>query len=103
MTVFADVDANSDISDNDFDYTSQTVYGLEPGFSRGLSSTNNTFNSAIAQTAFAQDVSYGPDPCAPADNVASEPFNGDGSIAQFWNFDVAHNATKTVVSTYKPI
>lgn len=100
---YADVDANSDIFDNDFDYTSQTAYGLEPGFSRGLSTTNNTFNSAIYQVAFTQDVSYGPDPCSPGSNVAPEPFNGDGSIAQYWSFSVAHNATKTLVSTYKPI
>lgn len=99
---FADVDADSDFI-NDFDYTPETAYGLEPGFRRGLGSTNNTFNGSIEQLAFAQNVSDGPDPCIPATFIAGQPFVGDGSIEQAYAFTVGHNGAKTVVSTYKPI
>jgi hypothetical protein len=99
---YADVDADSDVT-NDIDFTSQTSLGLLPGFNRGLASTNDTFNSAILQLAFDQDTYAPPDPCSAFTNLATQPFNGDGSIGQFWSFTLAKNATKTVVSTYKPI
>jgi hypothetical protein len=99
---YADVDADSDQSGNDFDFTGQTVFGLEPS-NRGLSSSNNTFNNSFGQDTFAQNVAAPPDPCAPFTNFASHPFHGDGSIVQFWSMAVPHNATKTVVSTYRPI
>jgi hypothetical protein len=103
---FADVDADNDSSNNDFDFTSQTAYGLAPGglFSgRGLGITNNTFSSSISQTAFTQSTFNGPDPCNPVGDTASQPFHGDGSVAMFWQFNATHGATTTVVSTYKPI
>lgn len=100
---YADVDADSNDLDNDMDFTSQTSFGLFPGFNRGLASTNDTFNSAIVQTAFDQDTYEAPDPCSAFTNLATQPFNGDGSIGQFWSFNIARNATRTVVSTYKPI
>jgi len=99
---YADVDADGDQSGNDFDFTGQTVFGLEPS-NRGLSSTNNTFNINFGQDTFAQNVAAPPSPCTPFTNFAAHPFHGDGSIVQFWSFAVPANATKTVVSTYKPI
>ncbi len=100
---YADVDADSITTPNDFDYTSQTAYGLRPGFYRGFGSTNNTFNTAIGQTAFTQNMYIAPNPCNPYLNLAAQPFVGDGSIVQFWYFKATPNTMKTVVSTYKPI
>jgi hypothetical protein len=103
---FADVDADNDSSNNDFDFTSQTAYGLAPGglfLGRGLGITNNTFSSSIGQTAFTQPTFNGPDPCNPAGNVASQPFHGDGSVVMFWQYNAIHGETTTLVSTYKPI
>jgi hypothetical protein len=99
---YADVDADNDQSGNDFDFTGQTVFGLEPS-NRGLGSTNNTFNINFGQDTFAQNTPAPPSPCTPFTTYASHPFHGDGSIVQFWSMTVPHNATKTVVSTYKPI
>jgi hypothetical protein len=99
---YADVNAENDVSGNDFDFTAQTVYGLEPG-NRGLSSTNNTFNIDFGQDTVAQGSNHPPDPCNAFTSVATHPFHGDGSFLQFWSVNAAHNATKTVISTYKPI
>src|ERR1035438_2380533 len=100
---YTDVDADGDIGGNDFDFTAETAYGLEPGLNLGLASTNNTFNYTIGQIAYAQNTSSGPDPCSPLGFVAPQPFTGDGSIVQFWYFTLGHNALKTVTSTYKGI
>jgi hypothetical protein len=103
---FADVDADNNSSNNDFDFTSETAYGLAPGglFSgRGLGITNNTFSSSISQTAFTQFTFNGPDPCSPGEDVASQPFQGDGSVVMFWEYNATHGTTTTLESTYKPI
>jgi hypothetical protein len=83
---------------NDFDFTLDTAFGLEPGFRSGLSVTNNTF---IEATAFTQNFSVGPDPCNL--NAAPQPFVGDGSIAMFYALRVRKGGTATVNLTYKPI
>jgi hypothetical protein len=100
---YADVDADNDFAGNDFDYTSQTAFGLEPGENRGLAITNNTFSSTIGQITYTQSTPVGPDPCKPFVFAASQPFQGDGSTVQFWDVTTPHNVTKTVISTYKPI
>jgi hypothetical protein len=103
---FADVDADNDSDNNDFDFTSQTAYGLAPGglFSgRGLGITNNTFSSSISQTAFTQSTFGGPDPCSPAADVAPQPFHGDGSVVMSWEYLAIEGQTTTLVSNYKPI
>ena len=101
----ANVDANSVIT-NDFDFTAETAYGLLPGFltgNLGLGSTNNTFNPAIFQVAYTQNVNFGPDPCKPTTNLAPQPFVGDGSIEQGYEFNVGKKGVQTVTLTYKPI
>ncbi len=98
---YADVDAASDNKGNDFDYTLETAYGLEPSFNRGLGLTNGTFT--FDHQALAEQVFDGPAPCNLLANLAPQPFHGDGAIVQFWDFTVAKNTSKTVVSTYKPI
>lgn len=98
---YADVDAASDPTGNDFDYTGQSAFGLDQSFNRGLGLTNNTFT--FDQQALAQNTFSGPAPCNILANLANQPFHGDGSIILFWDFTVAHSATKTVVSTYKPM
>ena len=100
---WADVDANSDASGNDFDFTNQTSYGLEPISGFGLGSTNNTFN-AREQGAFALNTFEGPDPCATWGGfLPASLFHGDGSIGQSWQFSIAPHASSTAISTYKPI
>jgi len=97
----ADVDFSSggtpDVN-NDFDFTLDTAFGIEPGFQSGLSLTNNTF---VEATAFTQNFSVGPNPCDL--NAAPQPFVGDGSIAMFYGVGVRKGATVTVNMTYKPI
>ena len=83
---------------NDFDFTLDTAYGLEPGFNSGFSLTNNTLAEA---TAFTLDFSVGPDPCDL--QAAPQPFVGDGSIAMFYALRVRKGGTATVNLTYKPI
>lgn len=100
----ADVDfLRNGVSDftNDFDYTIDTVSGLEPGFKTGLSLTTNTFS--FAYDAFAQNVPGGPNPCNPAVNLAAQPFVGDGSVVQLYVLTVPKLGTKTITMTYKPI
>jgi hypothetical protein len=97
------VDADGDVSGNDFDFTSETAYGLEPGFGRGLQSVNNTYNGSFGQLAYAQGEFNGPNPCSPFANISAQPFHGDGSIVQFWDFTANGGVSNTVVSTYKPI
>ncbi len=99
---YADVDADGDQTGNDFDYTSQSAFGLEPS-QRGLGITNNTFNINFGYDTYAQLQQSGPNPCLPFALIAPHPFHGDGSIAQFWSMTVNKGATQTVVSTYKPI
>lgn len=98
---YADVDADSDPGNNDFDFTVDTAYGLHPGFLGGLGSTNNTFT--FGYDAYAQSTYDGPPPCSPFNNIAPQPFHGDGSVVQLWSITVPASATKTVVMVYKPI
>ncbi len=91
----------------DFDFTQNTAFGLNPqGLfnSYGFSITNNTYNSAITQTAFPETNKFGPDPCNAGEFGAPQPWTGaPGSIVMYWLYNAAHGATKTLVSTYKPI
>jgi len=103
---FADVDADDHSEPNNFDYTSQTALALDPEgpfAGHGLSLTNNTFNSAIAQTAFTLSTFEGPDPCNSGANRAPQPFAGDGSVIMFWEYVAGANKSATLTSTYKPI
>jgi len=105
---YADVDANDTTSPNDFDFTLETAFGLDPGFNRGLSTTNNTFSSSIGELAYSSNYFDGPNPCSPFNTfgggtITTQPFQGDGSVDIFWDGTLAHNGSKTVSSTYKPI
>jgi len=102
---YADIDADSDDDGNDFDFTYETAFGLEPGFHRGLSLTNNTSSvTTTDQNVYAQNTSAGPDPCTTyGSTVANQPFQGDGSVVAFWSFTANPGKTTTFVSTYKPI
>jgi hypothetical protein len=103
---YADLNVGSS-SNYNFDFTQNTAFGLNPEglFSgNGLSITNNTFNSAITQTAFPETNKFGPPPCDAGEFGAPQPFVGaPGSIVMFWFYNAAHGTTKTLVSTYKPI
>ena len=99
---YADVDANGDVADDEFDFTLNSAFGSEPGPTFGLGLTNNTFN--LKHDAFTQSVPDPPDACHPSLKSNSGPFVGDGSIGHFWSaFPVAPGETKTVAMTYKPI
>jgi hypothetical protein len=104
LTRMADMDflasGGTPDTNNDFDFTVDTAYGLEPNFNSGLSLTNNTFSNIFA-SAFTLNSSVGPDPCNLS--AAPQPFVGDGSIAMFYEVRVPKNATKTFNMTYKPM
>jgi hypothetical protein len=89
--------------DNDFDFTLDTAYGLEPGSQSGLSLTNNTFSNEIPHLAFTQLTSSGPDPCNFTANVAPQPFFGDGSIDHIYELFIPKFGKKSVTLTYKPM
>lgn len=103
---FADVDFSilgeddSDDFNNDFDFTTDSVFGLEPGVRGGLTLTNNTFN--VIRLAYAQNTAGGPDPCDPTVNLATQPFFGDGSIVQAYQMNMPKLAVRTINTTYKP-
>jgi hypothetical protein len=98
---YADVDANSVTTPNDFDFTVDTAFGLDPGFGGGLASINNTFS--FPYDAYTQNTFTPPAPCSAFANIATQPFVGDGSIVQLWSIKVPANSAKTVQSTYRPI
>lgn len=85
---------------NDFDYTLDTAFGLEPGFASGLSISSNT--STGGYSAFADNFG-GPDPCTFGNWIASQPFFGDGGIDLSYGIAAPARGTKTVVLTYRPI
>lgn len=102
---FADVDADGHKTSN-FDFTSQTALAISPEgpfAGRGLSLTNDTFNSGITQTAFTLNTFNGPNPCNSGANISSQPFVGDGSSVMFWAYTAGAHKTTTLTSTYKPI
>jgi len=86
---------------NDFDFTQDTSWGIEPGFRSGLSLTTNTFS--FAYDAYTQSIPSGPDPCSPGAALAPQPFVGDGSIAMVYELVVPKGTVKTINMTYKPI
>jgi hypothetical protein len=88
---------------NDYDYTQRTAYGIIPGSTLGLGSTNNTFKVNVVPQAFIMDTILAPNPCTPFANLAPRPFVGSGSIVQSWFLTVGNGKTVTVTSTYKPI
>jgi hypothetical protein len=106
---FADIDADSQVTTNNFDYTDETALGLDPEglfAGRGLAITNDTFfnppdsGSAVP---FVQTTYNGPDPCNSLTNPASHPFTGDGSVVMLWGYNLGPKKTTTVTATYKPI
>jgi len=98
----ADVDANSTSGDDNFDYTIDTAWGLQPSFGGGLSSTSNTFT--FSYDAFVRNTFAGPAPCSPSTGIVNPgPFHGDGSIEQLYFIPIPAHGTKTVTVTYKPI
>lgn len=100
---YADVDfaqGDSEDFDNDFDFTTDTAFGLEPAGRTGLSLTNNAFN--FEHLAFTQNTEDGPDPCDLTANLADQPFFGDGSVVQAYGLPMPKLAIKTINVTYKP-
>jgi hypothetical protein len=92
---------------DDYDFTYQTAYMIVAtnDTNRGFSSINNTYNSAISNTAFTQTTFEGPDPCNAGASVAPQPYvgGGGGGLVQFWNYNAAHGSSKTMTATYSPI
>jgi hypothetical protein len=100
---YADVDADGD-SNNHFDATATSAFGLEADYGHGLMITNNTVNINFGYLTFPLSIAGEPDPCNPDHFIASSlPFIGDGSIVSLWDFTLKHNTSATVVSTYKGI
>jgi hypothetical protein len=102
----ADVDFLSNGAEdlnNDFNFTSDRAYGLEPGFRSGLSLTNNSFISNAEIFAFTLNVPIGLDPCHVFTSLAPQPFFGDGSIAIVYALGIPKGVTRTFNLTYQPI
>ncbi|HUM06976.1 MAG TPA: hypothetical protein VLT90_16030 [Terriglobales bacterium] len=97
----ADVDANGTTLDDEVDFTWNSAWGSDPGFSYGLGLTTNTFS--FSHEGYTQSVYSGPDPCNFFANLNSTPFVGDGSIGHIYAITVPKGSTKTVKMTYKPI
>ena len=100
-SVVVNADKNGGLQPLDFDYTAETAYGLIPNFGRGLSTTNNTFD--FSHLAFFQNQPGGPIPCFALNEIGVQPGFNALSIMQFWTTAVPAHATKSVMSTYKPI
>ena len=99
---YADVDANATPGDDEFDFTLNSAFGSEPGFSLGLGLTGNTFT--LSHEGFTQSTPFGPDPCHIGAKINFAPFVGDGSLGHLWALaSVPPGGTKTVAMTYKPI
>lgn len=99
---FADVDADNQSNPNDFDYTLDTAYGLRPGFTYGLSLSNNTFT--FSRDAYITNTFNGPTPCNAFSNLVNPgPFVGGGSIETLYAFTVPALGPESVTVTYKPI
>ena len=100
---YADVDADGDFT-NHFDATATSAFGVDSDFGHGLMITNNTINITFGYLTFPLDIAGLPDPCNPDQFIPPTlPFVGDGSIVSLWNFTLKHNASATVVGTYKGI
>lgn len=98
----ADVDANATSGDDNFDYSLDTAFGLQPGFGGGLSISNGTF--IFPYEAHVRNTFAGPAPCTPTGGLVNPgPFHGDGSIGALYVINVPAHGTKTVTVTYKPI
>jgi hypothetical protein len=103
----ADVDADGDISDNDFDWTINTVTGQytvagTDSFGYGLQLVNQTFNSAIDHNEYALNTFSGPNPCSPFGTVATQPFHGDGSEMSLYFAAFGPHKSQTFTVAYVP-
>jgi len=106
---YADVDADGDIPDNDFDWTINTVTGQystgSNSFGYGLQLVNQTFTSAFPtgfHNEYANSTFVGPDPCSPFANISTQPFHGDGSEMALYGATWAKGAVKTITVAYVP-
>jgi hypothetical protein len=90
---------------DDYNFTSQTAYMLVASndTNRGFSITNETFNPAIASTAFTLDTFETPDPCNAGAKGAPQPFVGIGSLIEYWQYNAPHGQTMTMTANYSPI
>lgn len=98
---YAGIDVGSNYSDDKFDFTWDTAYGSNPGFSFGLGLTNNTFT--YGHDAFTQYKFFGPDPCAFTKNINFGPWVGDGSIGQVYSHTLHPGSKLIVTMIYRPM
>jgi hypothetical protein len=105
----ADVDADGDITNNDFDWEINTasgsyvVAGTET-FGYGLQLLNNSFNIPTGEhNEYALNDCCAPDPCNVFTNISTQPFHGDGSVMSLYGLSVPSLGTKSVQVTYQPI
>jgi len=101
-----DIDANLSASNNDFDYTTNTVWGsYAPGVGyHGLEVVNTTYTGGFSHNAYSLNTYSGPfNVCNIFSVISTQPFHGDGSAASWYFVNIPHNATKIVTLTYQPI
>ena len=110
-----DIDADNDDIDNDFEWDINTVWGSyavagTPSAGYGLEVVNTTFGAGISHNAYALNEFDGPQNVCDisvgvfnSNDIASQPFAGDGSAASWYFVSIPKNATKTITLTYQPI
>jgi len=106
---YADVDADLDPSNNDFDWDINTASGIystgSSSFGYGLALVNNTFAPAFPYHAeYTQNTYQAPNPCSPFANISTQPFHGDGSVMSlFGQNTLGHGKSKIYTVTYQPL
>jgi hypothetical protein len=110
---YADIDANNangGTFDNYFDFDHESAWGYNTPSLATLPPppSTNRFGvmlysdpTSVPHWAFAQNVSYGPDPCLPNNHLASTPFYGDGSVAVEWAQTIGPGNDLKVESEYR--
>lgn len=107
---FADVDADADNLNNDFDFTINTVtgqYSKGSGESTGygLELVNDTFSASFPtdnHNEYALSAFDGPDPCNAFSHIATQPFHGDGSEMAIYGGTWGPHKALTITVAYLP-
>jgi len=105
----ADVDADGDVLNNDFDWEINTASGSyvvagTESFGYGLQLLNNSFNIPAGEhNEYTLNDCCNPDPCNVFTNISTQPFHGDGSVMSLYGLTVPNGGTKSVQMTYQPI
>ncbi len=91
---------------NDFDTSSYNAFGTALGGLGGLLSTASFLTTQFDfHFSLVKTNPDGPNPCSPFGNMGAQQgfFQGDGSLLQWFNLEIAPGNTKSATVTYRPI